>query len=258
MDVGVIQSSRAARAKIQQTLGESGVERYRSLHNQQTKGLWSARSGLRAQNKAYAKLAEVRRAAHVRTMKKIRPMGSVKRVVDGSSAKSQVSVRAQEIADVYPTDWWKASKAHGRVRGTTGGRGYYRHVDLDGKGPVSIVNLSTTKEVGLAQQQSTTIHEFGHRMQHLRPQVRSATQKFYESRTAGESLRNLNTVSPDYAEWEVAKFDQFKNPYMGREYDGEAFELFSMGMESITGNRFAREYYDEKLGDLIRGLLAAI
>ena len=203
-------------------------------------------------------LALVTRRVRVETLKEIRPMGGVKRIVDGSSAKSQVAVRAQDIADVYPTDWWNISKAAGRVRGTTGGRGFYRHVAQDAKGPVSQVHVDTLKKIGLAEQQSTTIHEFGHRMYYLRDQVRRTTQEFYEARTAGESLRKLNEFNPAYDSWEVTKIDKFKNPYMGKSYEGEARELFSMGMESLVGERAAIQHYDQELGDTILGLLAAV
>lgn len=78
----------------------------------------------------------------------------------------------------------------------------------------------------------TSVHELGHRLEHLHPTVLELERQFYERRTQGQYLQSLRKLTGgNYRPNEKAIADHFLHPYMGKTYNGRAYELISMGFE---------------------------
>lgn len=102
----------------------------------------------------------------------------------------------------------------------------------------------------------TGVHEFGHRMEHVLKGLKKMERAFYKRRTKGEKLQKMRDLCPSqgYEKDELARKDKFLDPYMGKTYRGQAYELVSMGFESAYTNP---EYLlqDEDMAEWIYGLL---
>jgi hypothetical protein len=100
---------------------------------------------------------------------------------------------------------------------------------------------------------STAAHEFGHRMEDVRPILKRLEWAFYQRRT-GNSSEPLKRLYEDKDEW--AREDQFSQLYMGKDYGNKpisSFELLSMGLEEILFNTYRS---DDEYRQFILGLLA--
>lgn len=118
----------------------------------------------------------------------------------------------------YPTDWIRRSVDLGRLRPKKVERGYYDHWGM-------IIAISGNGGEGSFK---TAIHELGHRFERCVPNATNVEAEFYARRTEGEKLTWLG---PGYCKSEVTRLDKFLNPYMGKYYGGQAYELISMGFE---------------------------
>lgn len=76
----------------------------------------------------------------------------------------------------------------------------------------------------------TAIHELGHRLEAMNPEVLKAEKEFYDRRTKGEQL---NWLGKGYGYDEKTREDNFLHKYMGKDYNGRAYELVSMGLEML-------------------------
>ena len=56
---------------------------------------------------------------------------------------------------------------------------------------------------------------------------------------------------------EVTRVDKFLDPYMGKDYGGQAFELVSMGFQYAYTD-YERLNQDEDMRDWILGILASL
>ena len=74
-------------------------------------------------------------------------------------------------------------------------------------------------------------------MEEIIPGMLQAEQAFYNRRTAGERTERLKDVTGiNYRPNEVTRKDNFINAYMGKDYNGRAYELVSMGFEMAYKN----------------------
>lgn len=88
------------------------------------------------------------------------------------------------------------------------------------------------------------IHEAGHCIEALYPEVRQQAREFLDKRTKGYDTVRMNDAEPaegfakdgGYYDYEITKPDHFIDPYMGKQYTGGATELLSMGLESLYRN----------------------
>ena len=105
----------------------------------------------------------------------------------------------------------------------------------------------------------TSAHELAHRMEDIIPDIVRLEKEFYERRTAGEDLVSIKKLFPDraYGEDEMARLDKFNHPYMGKDYGGSAYEIFSMGVEKIFFGRY-NEKADLDYDSFIIGLLLGV
>lgn len=80
------------------------------------------------------------------------------------------------------------------------------------------------------------VHEAAHWLEESDPKIHAKVQKFFESRTAGESWQKLKdlTGNSNYGDNEVAKPDKWPKPYMGKKTNSDKnSEILSMGMEMM-------------------------
>ena len=84
----------------------------------------------------------------------------------------------------------------------------------------------------------TVVHELGHREEYRVPHIHTLITECYNNRTAGEPLQPLSVLakSSKYGPGELARQDKFFSPYVGKDYGGDAHEIFSMGLEYLIRN----------------------
>lgn len=148
----------------------------------------------------------------------------------------------------YPTEWIEMSMNQGRITTEMTGRGYYSHYTKT----IAISGLHNSAR------NETATHELGHRFEYTIPGVMEAEAAFYKRRTSGEPLQSLRLVTGNqgYKPNEMTRVDSFLNPYMGKDYGGQGFELVSMGFEMAFHE--PRELLkDRDYAEFIFGLLIA-
>ncbi|MDE6779890.1 MAG: hypothetical protein K2J40_00310, partial [Ruminococcus sp.] len=122
-----------------------------------------------------------------------------------------------------PEDWIKSSLQKGRIVVQYEERGMYQN---------HINTLSTNNTL------PTSIHELVHRMEYTHYGLLQAEKTFYKRRTQNENLTKLQDIYPKvkYESWEVTRKDKFIHAYMGKDYNGRAYELLTMGLETLYSN----------------------
>lgn len=143
--------------------------------------------------------------------------------------RSKYAKFMKEVYDHYPTDWIKKSIEYGQLDVGKAKRGYYWHAK---NGPSE---LRLSGRSGKSNQFRTALHEMAHRQEHINEALLSAEKAFYEMRTKDEKLKRLRDIFPGtgYKTSEVTRVDNFNDPYMGKDYDGRAYELMSMGLDTL-------------------------
>lgn len=151
------------------------------------------------------------------------------------------------IREFLPTDWVSKSSEIPIVTKYVS-RGYFNMKD-----GTPTIALSTAG----SGMQRCAFHEMGHFFEEIYPEIRKLEYQFYNRRTAGEELRWLGA---GYSRSEVTRYDNFVEPYMGKDYgntESSGFEIFSMGMEAIFANSYNLSR-DTDYQDLILGILVSI
>jgi hypothetical protein len=100
---------------------------------------------------------------------------------------------------------------------------------------------------------STALHEFTHRVEAVRPELRLATNEYWNERTKAD-----NKVV-DWWDYKVIR-DKFKDEYMGRVYDwetrgGTGMELLSRGWDKFMRNMGAGQAVDDDYREWFLGVL---
>ena len=158
--------------------------------------------------------------------------------------------RVIEALDCYPQDWLRALSKTGPYEVIKIRRG---HFDAANKQ----IAINDTSSHGYAY--TVAIHELGHGFEYSIQSLRMCEAQFFDRRTQGCKLEKLNELIPmsGYDDYEVTYKDDFISPYMGKDYDGRAFELASMGFQYLftEPKKLAR---DEDMLKFILGLLVII
>lgn len=88
------------------------------------------------------------------------------------------------------------------------------------------------KEIAVCKRKATAYHELGHAMEAACPCILNLEMNYYNKRTAGCKLESLREVTKIKYDWsEKTRKDSFVRPYIGKDYEGTAYELVSMGFE---------------------------
>lgn len=146
--------------------------------------------------------------------------------VDGrTTGVNKTLIEAQRC---FPKEWAEAFLNRGKIIAKRVKRGYFSK--SLGTGP-DAVTISGTGGEALR----CAIHELGHRLEVTNPLVRRLEKEFYKRRTAGEKLITLRSATGNraYSTKEKTRKDNFLSPYMGKDYEGSAYELVSMGLEML-------------------------
>ena len=169
-----------------------------------------------------------------------------KRSDDDKAAKKVVA----ECVINYPRDWLKASCEYGKIDvGVDPVRGGYLHSK-------HFLHLSGANMNYKAH--PVAYHEFGHRIQYVVPEVAEAEARFYDRRTQGEPLVKLKDVTGRrFREDEVTRVDNFLDPYMGKDYGDDIYELVPMGFERYFTSP-EQLVKDEDYARFITGVLALV
>jgi hypothetical protein len=198
------------------------------------------------------RLARARRDATLEALAEIREMGGVNMAwapargslkVRGERDRLVKAMRAAEAS--YPTDWLQAH--HDKYKGsrvlTEVGRGYHRP-----GGNIALSKGSVQMDDG-GHYDSVAVHELGHGVESVVPDLLAAQDAFLWSRTSTGDvgsrerarLRDLAALYPGhgYRATERGREDQFTTAYIGKEYGDRAYEVLTMGMESlVAGSRW--------------------
>ena len=186
------------------------------------------------------------------TLSKYRKMGAVDIDYTGHLRNKKADKLIKKAYDFLPTDWIKSSVNHSLINGEmeTGivKRGYYSSF-------LNTLKISGSSE---SMQIETVIHELMHRLEHTHKSFVKHEAVFYEHRTAGEELQQLTKVTGiKHGKHEVTRVDNFVDPYMGKWYDGDAYELLSMGVQYLYA-RPQELLKDEEMTEWVLGVLANI
>ena len=190
------------------------------------------------------------KAAILDALKRVRPFADTKTVhayVKGSSVRGRDLLAKTQA--YYPKAWVeqsaKASKSSPVSVRLTSGRACY---------------IPTKTQFYISDDTRVCAHEMAHRMEAVVEGVKEMEKSFYDRRTEGEKLRSLRSLTGirGYRAEEMAKKDKFLNPYMGRDYSGRAYEILSMGVESLAGGPYDIIKDDPDYAAFIVGLLAGL
>lgn len=101
---------------------------------------------------------------------------------------------------------------------------------IQGNGRAFFDPLPKSVNVTSASSRDTVVHELGHWLEEINPDVHRKALEFYDRRTQGYALEWLG---PGYDQHERTRRDKFIDEYMGKDYRRQATELVSMGIEYL-------------------------
>jgi SPP1 gp7 family putative phage head morphogenesis protein len=166
----------------------------------------------------------------VREMSRVRQFGGNINFVQGSDIFAKAYVR--EAAKMLPTDFVNEINQMGGVQAiiaydpvTQEERAYCQYT---GQHFIVAVDPRGTQ---------IAIHELHHALEKL-PGVLDIEGQFYKRRTVNGQLKELSVLTGDihYQANEKAIEDDFAHPYMGKDYGGKFYEIFSQGAELMWYN----------------------
>lgn len=246
----------------------------KKLHSGEiSEGVYRASAGMRDEAfEKYKKLFNQRHhgisfAEEMKTMlEKVRDVGGTFNSATPKSAKKMIN-RIDDVLQYVPKGWADTVNSQPLLARQKKGRSYFRagsirHEDLfinSQKSPSIDDYALVYGQVALEPNggTATALHELMHVMESRHDHVLRLEREFYEKRTAGEDLQRMSVATGNsaYKPHEVTRVDNFVNAYMGRDYEGDAYELLSMGVQYLYGapDRLSgdTEYMDFILGMLL-------
>ena len=177
-------------------------------------------------------------------LNQIREMGVAEERLD-SFGRRDLSDSVVWAFNHYPESWIRRSIENGDITILSGDRGFYHHGD-------EMLVMSNTRSSNEAHR--CAIHELAHRFENIIPGVIEQEREFYDRRTEGEDFEWLGY---GFRVDEVTKLDNFLDSYMGKYYNGNSYELASMGFELAFSDpeELAK---DKEMQAWILGMLAVI
>ena len=192
----------------------------------------------RLRNEAEQIIQYTTRADHYAILKELRSMGGVWTFAVNSPPDAVTFLR--DALDDIPTAWIEAVRPE-RLYVAQTSRGFYRH-------DPQLPTIGMT-----SQNQAVAYHELGHRFEYYAT-VRDLEAAFHARRTAGEQLENVSPWAPTP---ELGRPDKYILPYVGREYGGRAYEIVSVGLESVFTGSYPI-WLDQEHYTFLLGVLAAL
>lgn len=153
---------------------------------------------------------------------KYRELGATPSFVPRSNKAAKAFI--EQASKWYPSDWMQEINANGGILAKSVRRGYFRLTAMYHEIAVS------------GNGARTALHELGHAFERHFRSI-DIEREFYNRRTAGLPLERLKDITNlRYDPKEVTRKDDFADPYMGKDYKGRAYEVFSMGLEGVYFN----------------------
>ena len=179
------------------------------------------------------------------TLEQVRELGAsdLKALNTGhlKNSRSAVAKAVKKAYEHYPREWVDISATHSGVNLKKQARGYYSDARLE----IAISGWNDDSQF------RCSMHELGHRFEHVLVGMSDLESVFYNRRTDGEALQWLGGR---YKKSERSRFDNFVEPYMGKYYDGKFYELVSMGFEYAFTNP-KKLMTDKDMAEWIYGIL---
>ncbi|MBC2004435.1 hypothetical protein HCA78_11695 [Listeria booriae] len=189
-------------------------------------------------------LADRRAETTANVLSEIRSFDTVFMENFAKGSHVRLSKEISNASFLFPDDWIAKSNKVGSLLVKNVYRGYYMH---DNQKATIALNAKYNTF-------GTAIHEMGHRFEYLVPGLLEAEKQFYIRRTLNEPLVHMG---PGYNQKEQTRVDNFIRKYMGKDYDGRAYELFSMGIEGLYSLSYDI-YKDKEYLHFILGVLARL
>lgn len=129
----------------------------------------------------------------------------------------------------------------------------------------SLIMRDTSEYITKEMQIATHVHEFGHRLQAVMPDLDKLFARFWAERTADDAVEKMADLFPllGYDEDEITKKDRFPSPYWGKMYGDEKnpqpLEMLTMAFQSLVGgeqDKFNLLYQDKELFDFTLAIFA--
>lgn len=122
--------------------------------------------------------------------------------------------------------------------------------------------VNMPEDSGSGRNAGTAVHEFGHALEYGLPGAQAAAQAFLKHRVGNEPLQKLKDVAGSgYGEWERGRKDDFEKAfdtsawYVGKEENGNATEIVSMGVEKLYNDPAGFAANDPEYFAFVVGLL---
>lgn len=174
---------------------------------------------------------------HVELADPTRPKSDKRNHLQVGTGKVAKTVR--DATRFVPADWVEASNADARqlTVATSRSRAYFSEGKVvKRKGNATLVRIISTHE----DDASTALHEFGHNVQYLHPDLNALEQAHIQRRVeqtpdpTRRQVRPLAAIYPGsgYGRRERAVEDEFANAYTGKDYGGGVYtEVLTMGAQ---------------------------
>jgi hypothetical protein len=177
-------------------------------------------------------------------IEKYRDLGGSLHFVKGSHDKAKASIA--EATKLYPTDWLNEISKNGGVLAKAAARGM--HIYSNGH-----------HEIAIDAAKSTAIHELGHAFERYFGSL-SIEKQTYDRRTKGEALEQLSKIYPSdgYKDYEMTRKDKFAHAYMGKDYGGKSYELYSTSLQGVYFNELDMWHKDPESIKLMIGVLLGV
>lgn len=193
------------------------------------------------------KLTEARRDALIDTLSTVRKFGGIQHRWGKGTAKV-VKATTLQASQYLPEEWLQKSRKHSTMNGSVAKRGGYD--------PVNHSFQISDGEGGL---EGVALHELGHRMERVIKDLGKASLAYLAQRTKDEKPQRLKDLTGvNYRASEKAKPDRFLDAYFGKDYDGDATEILSMGLQSVFYGVYNLWDEDPELLEFVIGALATL
>jgi len=134
---------------------------------------------------------------------------------------------------------------------------YFVYMDWkDTRRPFVQVN-STHVTMGYNSSASHVVHELGHTLENMKPEIRKAMLEWRSARVGTEGTKALNDFLkiPAYDYDEIGWKDKFRSVYIGKYYQSGASEVTSMGLQYLVEDPIAFAKADPDMFKMIIDVL---
>jgi hypothetical protein len=173
--------------------------------------------------------------------RKLREERGAGNVAPRLASSGQAADLVRQGASLYPESWVKKSNSEGRISTRlVRRRGWHRY---HGNGSSEI----------RAGRLVTAVHEYGHRLQSVMPELDAYFQQLHRRRTEGEALISLRSLRRGYWPNEMTRKDKYADAYFGKEYGRHgALEVLPMSFQGVLIGSYGEHTPNGLIRDMLR------